>query len=46
MNSQTTKRRLGALLTSITTHPHKRELIKLMRQQVADDTYKVSSLDR
>ena len=38
MSTKTFKRRLETLIKDVDNHPHKDELIKLMEEQVQDDT--------
>ena len=43
MTEQTFTRKLEQFVTILTIHPHREELIRLMQEQVSDDTYKVSN---
>jgi len=38
MNEQTFNRRFNQLLTLVSIHPHKDELLQIMADQVAEDT--------
>lgn len=38
MKEQTIERRYNQLVTLLNIHPHKTELLKLVQQQIADDT--------
>ena len=38
MSTKTFNRRLETLIKDVDNHPHKDELIKLMEEQVVDDT--------
>ena len=38
MSTKTFNRRLETLIKDVNNHPHKDELIKLMEEQVQDDT--------
>ena len=38
MNEQTFNRRFNQLVTLINTHPNRNELLRIMAEQVADDT--------
>lgn len=44
MNEQTFNKRLNQLVTLINIHSHKEELLRLMTEQVADDTNSVAEL--
>lgn len=39
MNAQTFDRRFNQLVTLVNIHPYREELITLMHEQVADDTF-------
>jgi hypothetical protein len=44
MNEQTFKRRFNQLVTLVNIHPNRDEILKLMTEQVADDTSCVADL--
>ena len=44
MNEQTFERRFNQLVTLINIHSHKKELLRLMTEQVADDTNIIAEL--
>ena len=41
MTTKAYQRRLTELLDSVNDHPHRDELIKLMKEQVEDDKYSI-----
>ena len=43
MNEQNFTRKLEQFVTELNNHPNKLELLNIMQQQVADDTFIVSS---
>ena len=44
MNEQTFNRRFNQLVTLVNSHPKRNELLRLMREQVTDDTEEVAEL--
>lgn len=44
MKEQTFKRKLQTLVTILNIHPYREEILKLMQEQVSDDTYNVAEL--
>ena len=43
MNEQTFDRRLNQLVTLVNIHPHKDELLNIMKQQMAEDCVTVNT---
>ena len=43
MNNRTSEIRYQELVREVTNHPYRDELIQLMNEQVANDTYKIAS---
>ena len=43
MNEQNFTRKLEQFVTELNNHPNKSELLHIMREQVADDTFIVSA---
>ena len=44
MNEQTFNRRFNQLVTLVNSHPKRNELLRLMHEQVTDDTEEVAEL--
>mgnify|MGYP001194863510 CR=1 FL=1 len=44
MNEQTFNRRFNQLVTLVNSHPKRNELLRLMTEQVTDDTEEVAEL--
>jgi hypothetical protein len=43
MTEQTYNRRLNQLIIEVENHTHHDELVKLMQEQLIDDTYEISA---
>ena len=42
MNEQTFNKRFNQLVTLVNTHPHREELLQMMREQVQDDAKNIA----
>jgi hypothetical protein len=43
MNNTTFEIRFAELLRDVNRHPHRKELLNILQQQIADDTVKVNT---